>query len=381
MKTKQVLVFLLSLLIKGVSFSQNHIFENNDSIFIGSRFWNGTGFALCERYITTNYHVVKDADIIYVCGVNGAQDSSYKAIVYAVDSVNDLAILKICDSSFDGFGMIPYGINNQMAEVGDEIFVLGFPLTQTMGEEIKLTNGIISSSTGYQGNVAMYQMSAPIQPGNSGGPMFDKNGNIVGVICAYHLGAENVGYAIKTMYLKELCDLNSIKIPYYNKKTLSTLPLSGKVKKIKKFVYLIRCINNKDDILPSFEADNYNRDRIISYPPVSFIKSSNNLTVKSVTISESYTAIEIHSKYSGIEWCCINAETYIIVEGKKLKLKKVEGISIYPKLTYYIYNDLTFTLFFPPISNTVNEIDLIEQDIEVSGVGNWEIHGIKLNNK
>ena len=57
------------------------------------------------------------------------------------------------------------------------MFALGYPMSDILGEEIKVTDGIISSKTGYQGDVVTYQISVPIQPGNSGGPLFDKNGN------------------------------------------------------------------------------------------------------------------------------------------------------------------------------------------------------------
>lgn len=75
-----------------------------------------------------------------------------------------------------------------------------------MGSEIKATSGIISSQTGYKGDNDLYQIYAPIQPGNSGGPLFDFTGNLAGIVCAHHSQAENVGYAIKIEHLKQLCD-------------------------------------------------------------------------------------------------------------------------------------------------------------------------------
>ena len=110
-----------------------------------------------------------------------------------------------------------------------------------MGDEIKLTTGIISSKTGFQGDVSLYQISAPIQPGNSGGPLFDKKGNIIGVVNAKHAGAENVGYAIKSSYLRNLiesCASSSV-IPMIN--TVASLPLTGKVKTEKNYVFFIHC--------------------------------------------------------------------------------------------------------------------------------------------
>lgn len=203
--------------------------------------WSGTGFALNNGYVVTNYHVVEDSKFINISGINGDFSTSYTASVVATDKVNDLAIVRISDRRFYGFGSLPYTVEMQMAEVGDDVYVLGYPLTQTMGDEIKLTNGIISSRTGFQGDASLYQMSAPIQPGNSGGPMFNSKGNVVGIVCAHHKGTENVGYAIKTSYLKNLVESSALTNIFPTNNTVSTLPLSGQVKKLKKYVYLIKC--------------------------------------------------------------------------------------------------------------------------------------------
>ena len=203
--------------------------------------WSGTGFALKDGYIVTNYHVIEGANSITVQGVRGNFNTSYNVVIIGTDKNNDLALLKISSPSFTSFGTIPYSISAGTSEVGEDIYVLGYPLISTMGDEIKLTSGIISSKTGFQGDVALYQISAPIQPGNSGGPLFDKKGNVVGIVSAKHSGAENVGYAIKTMYLRNLvesCASASI-IPTTN--TISSLPLTGKVKSEKNFVFYIKC--------------------------------------------------------------------------------------------------------------------------------------------
>ena len=142
--------------------------------------WTGTGFALLDGCIATNYHVVENAKSIRVQGIGGSFNIHYNAEVIATDKHNDIAIIKISDNRFNGFGAIPYSVKKSMSEVGEDVFVLGYPLTTTMGDEIKLTTGIISSRTGFQGDVSLYQISAPIQPGNSGGPLFDNNGNLIG---------------------------------------------------------------------------------------------------------------------------------------------------------------------------------------------------------
>lgn len=188
---------------------------------------SGTGFFLSkDGYIITNYHVIENARTIKVSGINDDTKTSYTARVEISDKQNDLAILRIIDVSFKPLTNIPYTFKYTTSSVGEDCFVLGYPLISTMGLDIKLTNGIISSKTGFEGNIAEYQMSAPVQPGNSGGPLFDKNGNIIGVVCAKHREAENADYAIKASYIRNLVDLlpTSITMPQTNLLTGKALP-------------------------------------------------------------------------------------------------------------------------------------------------------------
>lgn len=203
--------------------------------------WSGTGFALKDGYVVTNYHVAENAKSIEIFGINGSFENGYQAEVIGVDKVSDLALLKITDSSTAKAINPPYSFFPSMIDVGENIYVLGYPLTQSMGDEIKLTNGIVSSRSGYEGDVTLYQISAPIQPGNSGGPMFDMKGRLVGIVCAKHGGAENASYAIKTSYLKNLVEsVSSVSIF-----PISTAPmdkeLKDQVKKVKNYVYMIKC--------------------------------------------------------------------------------------------------------------------------------------------
>ncbi|MBR4534400.1 MAG: trypsin-like peptidase domain-containing protein [Bacteroidaceae bacterium] len=216
----------------------NNISENNqETPSVG---WTGTGFALNSTYIVTNYHVVENAKKIEVYGINGNMTSPYNANVKAVDKTNDIAILQLKDN-YKIATSIPYSINTQTSDVGEKIFVLGYPLTSTMGEEVKLTDGIISSKSGFQGDVSLYQITAPIQPGNSGGPLFDKRGNVIGIVNAKHTGAENVGYAIKASYLSNLVESfesNQI-LPRNN--SINKLELKDQVKVLRNYVYIIKC--------------------------------------------------------------------------------------------------------------------------------------------
>jgi S1-C subfamily serine protease len=201
----------------------------------------GTGFAIAPNgLIVTNNHVVADSKEIKVSGLNGNFIKDYLAKVVIVDKNNDLAIIQITDNTFNNFGEIPYKIKQSSSMVGEDIFVLGYPLTATMGDEIKLTNGIISSKTGYQNDITVYQISAPVQPGNSGGPLFDKSGNLIGIVNAKHIDAENATYAIKVSYLSNLLEVLDV-YPVNNiGSNLDEKSLSEQVSIIKDFVFLIK---------------------------------------------------------------------------------------------------------------------------------------------
>lgn len=203
--------------------------------------WSGSGFAIADGYVVTNYHVINGAKSINIKGINGDADGTYKGYVVASDREHDLAILRIVDKKFKGFDAIPYCIGKSFPEVGDDVFVLGYPKTNTMGQEVKLTNGIISAESGFKGDASMYQISAPVQPGNSGGPLFDGNGNVIGVVCAKHMDAENANYAVKVSYLYSLINSSGIGIKMPDKNNVSSKSLSKTVKKVKPFVYLIEC--------------------------------------------------------------------------------------------------------------------------------------------
>ncbi len=206
--------------------------------------WSGTGWAIESGYIVTNYHVVDGARTISIKGIGGDLNTGYSAEVAATDKTNDIAVLKITDSRFKGFGTIPYAVSSRIADKGEGIFVLGYPMTQVLGNEIKYTAGEINSRTGFQGDVATYQISAPVTHGNSGGPMFDNRGNVIGIVNSGITDkeiAENVGYAIKTSYLKILVESAGLNITLPQNNTIANLSKQQIIKKVEKFVYYIEC--------------------------------------------------------------------------------------------------------------------------------------------
>ena len=202
--------------------------------------WSGSGIVIGERYIATNNHVVEGAKSLVVKGVNGDMNTSYKVQVVISDKNADVAIVKIIDEKFEGFDMLPYGFQTTTVDVGTEIFVLGYPRIDIMGNEVKVTNGIISAKTGYKNNVSLYQMSAPIQPGNSGGPVFDYNGNLIGIsVASLHDDAvQNVNYAVKLSYLQTLVESCNENIELSGDNIISSFSLADKVKAITPYVVM-----------------------------------------------------------------------------------------------------------------------------------------------
>lgn len=223
--------------------------------------WSGTGFALNQGHIVTNYHVVEGANSIKVKGIKGDFNTEYNAKVVATDKINDIAVIRIEDDHFTSFGAIPYKIKKSMSEVGESVWALGYPMTAVMGEEIKFTDGKISSRTGIQGDLSMYQISVPIQPGNSGGPLFDNNGNIIGITSAglnrEQFNSENVNYAIKTSYLYNLLESTLTTSILPQGTSMQGQPLTEKIKLAKKFVYMILCSpKDENDLLEEIKIIN-----------------------------------------------------------------------------------------------------------------------------
>ena len=206
--------------------------------------WTGTGFALKGKYVITNHHVVDGARSLQVRGIKGDFTKMYNAVVVASDATHDMAIIRIEDSKFTGFGEIPYAIKSGLSEVGEEIFVLGYPMMSTMGEEVKLTTGVISSRSGFMGDISAYQVSAPIQPGNSGGPMFDSNGDVVGIVNAKHRQADNASYAIKSPYMRMFIENSVSATTIPSNRKMVGWSLTNKVKAIKPFVFIIYASTN-----------------------------------------------------------------------------------------------------------------------------------------
>ena len=244
----------------GVKINLIKLYPKNDDAEAGpgvgsEKMWSGSSIVIGERYLATNNHVVEGAHSLVISGLNDNYNKDYSVEVIAVDKNVDLAILKVNDPDFNGFGFPAYGISTTTSDVGTDVFVLGYPMTNVMGQEIKLTTGIISSKTGYQGNPANYQITAALQPGNSGGPVFDGEGNLIGIVVSGITQAENVGYCIKISNLRNLVESCSDRISFDYTNRIIELPLTEKIKKISPFVYYV-----KANTIPIGQSSNKTRN-------------------------------------------------------------------------------------------------------------------------
>ncbi|MGP8214158.1 MAG: trypsin-like peptidase domain-containing protein [Bacteroidia bacterium] len=208
--------------------------------FKGHWICEGSGFFIDPRgYLVTNYHVIKDANTLQIFVVVDGERKSFKGEIVSTDKENDLAVLKISDTAFKPYKTLPYNLKTESADVATDVYTIGFPQANSLGVEAKYTDGKISSETGFKGALQWYQISVPIQPGNSGGPLFDLDGNIVGVVNASIRGDENVNYAIKSSYLRNFLDAIPAKFTLPSDNSLANRPLTEKIKTLTNYVVMI----------------------------------------------------------------------------------------------------------------------------------------------
>jgi len=177
---------------------------------------SGTGFLLSRSgLLATNWHVVADAKNYSVAfpGWNGTASAE----VVVKDVVNDLAILRVTDSTklATTCPELPFQLaSSNGVKLGERVSTIGYPLTPMLGSNPKFSEGVVSSKSGWQDDPRSLQISAQVQPGSSGSPLFDSDGNIIGIVVAtldaakvYQLASaipQNVNYAIKADYLLSL---------------------------------------------------------------------------------------------------------------------------------------------------------------------------------
>ncbi len=203
----------------------------------------GTGFLINrDGYIITNFHVIDNASKVNVSGIKGDFNTVFEGKVVSVDRRNDLALIKV-ESNLISFDAPPYSLkSSQEVNKAEKVFALGYPIQSSMGSEVKITDGIINSLSGFKSSISEYQISVAIQGGNSGGPLFNLNGQVIGVVSAKIASDEvdQVGYAIKSDYLDFF--LAQSQQTEFNPNTTQLIgkELYEQVELISDFIYIIK---------------------------------------------------------------------------------------------------------------------------------------------
>lgn len=167
-----------------------------------------TGWPLASGYVVTNNHVVSGSKEVALLDQHGTKIVAWPVLL---DEVNDLALLEVAEPH-----KLPPALplSHARTPLGSSVFTIGFPLIDLMGKTPKLSNGIISGENGLRDDPCSYQTTLPIQPGNSGGPVLNMNGEVVGIVSTM-VGIRdessgtvsslpNISCAIKSECLKEL---------------------------------------------------------------------------------------------------------------------------------------------------------------------------------
>ncbi len=198
----------------------------------------GTGFLIDPKgYIVTNAHVIDNASTVIVQNNKGQE---FKTRIIYVNPIADLAFLKIMDSDYKVPALIPYGMNKSNVDLGEEIFTLGYPR-----DEIVYGEGYLSAKTGFRGDTLACQISIAANPGNSGGPVLDKNGDVIGILSNRQAQAQGVVFAIRSKYiLSALEEIKSdtayadIRLPQPS--AVKNLDRIQQIKKIQEFIYMVK---------------------------------------------------------------------------------------------------------------------------------------------
>jgi|688.fasta_scaffold90579_2 S1-C subfamily serine protease len=203
--------------------------------------YTGTGFALTKDGIfVTSLHIVNNADSVFIVNNKGQR---FKAKAIYRDQLTDLAILQITDAGFEPYKNLPYTFKNRDLNLGENVYTLGYPR-----EDVVFGEGSLSAKTGFEGDTGSCQVSIPVNPGNSGGPLLDEKGNVIGIISGKQTETEGTAFAVKSsclMSILESLEKDSLKgsLELPRKNQLANLNRVKQVKTLEDFVVVIKVYN------------------------------------------------------------------------------------------------------------------------------------------
>lgn len=199
----------------------------------------GTGFLIDGKgYIVTNAHVVVGSQAVVLQNNKGQE---YRASIVHINKENDIAILKIEDKDYKVHSSLPYSFRRNGAELGEPLFTLGFPR-----EVIVYNEGYMSALTGYNGDTLTCQIGVSANPGNSGGPVFNRNGEVIGIINTRETQAEGVVFAVNAKNIFNTVDsimkvdstVNYLKLPLNSQ--VKGMDRPQQIKKIMDCVFMVK---------------------------------------------------------------------------------------------------------------------------------------------
>ncbi|HRO42533.1 MAG TPA: serine protease [Flavipsychrobacter sp.] len=196
--------------------------------------FSGTGFAISnDGYFVTNYHVTEGADSVYIQNKEGEY---FKAHLVTFDKTSDVAILKVQQSNFRfSKGEVPYTLAANKKTLGSKVFTLGYPQ-----DEIVYNEGYISSKNGFLGDSMQYRLEIPAVPGQSGAPVVDNSGNVIGLITGKESESSGTTYAVSTKAIHRLIANSDLKLKLPKANKLSKLNREQQVEKLELYTYSVK---------------------------------------------------------------------------------------------------------------------------------------------
>jgi S1-C subfamily serine protease len=206
----------------------------------------GSGFFITSEEVVTNHHVVNNCKSIFV----NTNNENIFASVIAHSKEKDIAILRV-DNAIQSCNVATLR-DGKGIKSGDDVVVIGHPLGDLLGSGLKVTKGNVSALFGVRGNMDRMQITAPVQGGNSGGPLLDSSGNVVGIVTAkldvlkinkmMNDLPQNVNFAVKSSVLREFLDVNNI--AYSARQSDQILKTSDIVQRAEQFTIKVICNRN-----------------------------------------------------------------------------------------------------------------------------------------
>lgn len=286
---------------------------------------SGSGFAVSnDGWILTNAHVVKGCQRIEVSNMGKGQD-------IRIDTNNDLALLKLPD----GIKTKTLYLRRDVIRLGEDIIALGFPLDGFLSDSIKMTTGNVSALSGVENDTRYLQISTPIQPGNSGGPVIDRNGHVIGITTAglsksfadeSGFIAQNVNFAVRSTVAEMFMQAQGVKISYAedDKNVAPRSSTADIAESASPSVFKILCFEDEtpEPQLSSAKSDEETEDEAFFYQDNYDAVGFDYKTLKDKSFGECSQACEDEKSCQAFtynrrfHWCLLKNEVFALIRNR-----------------------------------------------------------------